>query len=178
MIATINRAARMVVVLVILGTVVYGWDAFGRPGYKPPGRGDTITCDDDPTDCRDIALEIEGFVAEDSFRADLWANLGSAGRHERDNTRIWDGEKHPERQWRHKFRARRGERVNAAVQSKSGPIRELNCYFYQKGFKTGDPDDPAQRLTVQNSEGWGDISMGEFETRDLRERTTCNATVQ
>lgn len=111
------------VVLFVYGIIQMGDDDPG-PTKQPDKDDDRVN----------VALEIAMTDPKrDSIQVAISASLGSAGNHADRDTKVWEGLRFTKRPWVYKFKAKRGDALNAAVTNKGAPVVLMVCYFLQEG---------------------------------------------
>src|SRR5688572_31551232 len=123
--------------LALIIFAVVGFYVLSAVGGSGPGENDG-----DSDDLVNLTLEISmGDDALPHIQVAISASLGSAGNYARANERIHNTAKDPKKQWYHKFRAKRGEKLNAEVANLTAPVKLLNCFFYQQDEDPIEPGD-------------------------------------
>lgn len=160
MLASLTRTKTFWLIVVVMlgwGIITLDDDDPGSGAKKPTDDGVNLVLQISMTDS-----------ARQSINVAVAATLGSSGRYSEASTKVWDGLRYPKTDWLHRFRARRGEALNAEVANPGKPVIAMFCWFRQEGVgSVKDADDPLP--------GYGDITVHHQNTGSL---ARCAAVVQ
>lgn len=159
MLASLTRTKTFwVVVVVLLGYGIITWDDDGELGRAKPDTEDEVNL------VFEIGMNDSKAV---SIQVAIAATLGSGGHLAEPDQKIWDGFRHPDRPYHHRFRARRGERLNAEVANKGRPVTLVSCWFWQEG-----------QGTDEMLPGYGDITGPHLDAVNGGTLARCAAVVR